>query len=32
MDLALLNEDGGEVKLAAQLENALRGYGTAPSS
>lgn len=28
IDLALLNQRGGEVKLAAQLEDALRGYGT----
>lgn len=30
IDLTLLN--GGDVKSAAQLENALRGYGAAPSS
>ena len=31
IDLALVNEEG-EMKLAAQLENALRKYGNAPSS
>lgn len=32
IDLALLSEEGGDVKLAAQLEDALRGYGTGFSS